>query len=112
MYGNLPVRFLKNSEIDWGTLCKKCKSSEKFHFCSNFFLHNSHTKVKLLFEHFFKTHFLNNFFSNFQVCCSVFAGVYNEYIIKNIAGQDVDIMLQNVYMYLVILRIFYSIRYF
>jgi len=35
-----------------------------------------------------------------QVCCSVFAGVYNEYIIKNIAGQDVDIMLQNVYMYL------------
>ena len=105
MYGNLPVRFLKNSEIDCGTLCKKCKSSEKFHFCS-------HTKVKLLFEHFFKTHFLKNFFSNFQVCCSVFAGVYNEYIIKNIAGQDVDIMLQNVYMYLVILRIFYSIRYF
>ena len=40
------------------------------------------------------------FLSNLQVCCSVFAGVYNEYIIKNIAGQDVDIMLQNVYMYL------------
>ena len=35
-----------------------------------------------------------------QVCCSVFAGVYNEYIIKNVAGQEVDIMVQNVYMYL------------
>lgn len=35
-----------------------------------------------------------------QVCCSVFAGVYNEYIIKNLAGQEVDIMLQNVFMYL------------
>jgi len=35
-----------------------------------------------------------------QVCCSVFAGVYNEYIIKNVAGEDVDIMLQNVFMYL------------
>lgn len=30
----------------------------------------------------------------------MFAGVYNEYIIKNVAGQEVDIMLQNVYMYL------------
>lgn len=35
-----------------------------------------------------------------QVCCSVFAGVYNEYLIKNIAGHDVDIMIQNVYMYI------------
>lgn len=35
-----------------------------------------------------------------QMTCSVFAGVYNEYIIKNVAGQEVDIMLQNVYMYL------------
>ncbi len=35
-----------------------------------------------------------------QVCCSVFAGVYNEYIIKNVAGDNVDIMLQNVYMYI------------
>merc|ERR1712223_525353 len=35
-----------------------------------------------------------------QVSCSVFAGVYNEYIIKNVAGEDVDIMLQNVFMYL------------
>ena len=34
------------------------------------------------------------------MCCSVFAGVYNEYIIKNIAGEEVDIMIQNVYMYL------------
>ena len=34
------------------------------------------------------------------MCCSVFAGVYNEYIIKNVAGEDVDIMLQNVFMYL------------
>ena len=36
----------------------------------------------------------------FQVCCSVLAGVYNEYIIKNVAGTNVDIMLQNAYMYL------------
>ena len=40
------------------------------------------------------------FFFFFQVCCSVFAGVYNEYIIKKIAGADVDIMIQNVFMYL------------
>ena len=39
-------------------------------------------------------------FAFFQVCCSVFAGVYNEYIIKKIAGADVDIMIQNVFMYL------------
>ncbi len=35
-----------------------------------------------------------------QVCCSVFAGVYNEYLIKNVAGSEVDIMIQNVFMYL------------
>lgn len=35
-----------------------------------------------------------------QVSCSVFAGVYNEYLIKNVAGSKVDIMVQNVYMYL------------
>ena len=34
-----------------------------------------------------------------QVLCSVFAGVYNEYIIKGDAS-DVDIMIQNVFMYL------------
>ena len=36
----------------------------------------------------------------FQICCSVFAGVYNEHIIKNVAGEKVDIMLQNAYMYI------------
>jgi UDP-sugar transporter A1/2/3 len=35
----------------------------------------------------------------FQICCSVFAGVYNEYLIKNIAGNEVHIMVQNVFMY-------------
>lgn len=35
-----------------------------------------------------------------QICCSVFAGVYNEYLIKHIAGNEVDIMIQNVFMYL------------
>lgn len=35
-----------------------------------------------------------------QVCCSVFAGVYNEYLIKHVAGSEVDIMIQNVFMYL------------
>jgi UDP-sugar transporter A1/2/3 len=29
----------------------------------------------------------------------VFAGVYNEYLIKNIAGNEVHIMVQNVFMY-------------
>ena len=29
----------------------------------------------------------------------MFAGVYNEYIIKKVAGSNVDIMLQNSYMY-------------
>eukprot|EP00095_Tigriopus_kingsejongensis_P007665 maker-scaffold156_size297567-snap-gene-0.21 protein:Tk07665 transcript:maker-scaffold156_size297567-snap-gene-0.21-mRNA-1 annotation:"hypothetical protein D910_11688" len=33
-----------------------------------------------------------------QVSCSVFAGVYNEYLIKSVAGQEVHIMVQNVYM--------------
>lgn len=35
-----------------------------------------------------------------QICCSVFAGVYNEYLIKRVAGGDVHIMVQNVFMYL------------
>ncbi len=30
----------------------------------------------------------------------MFAGVYNEYLIKHIAGDEVHIMVQNVYMYL------------
>ena len=29
-----------------------------------------------------------------QICCSVFAGVYNEHLIKNVAGNDVHIMVQ------------------
>ena len=36
----------------------------------------------------------------FQVSCSVFAGVYNEYIIKKVAGENVNIMLHNCYMYI------------
>ena len=39
----------------------------------------------------------NSFLS--QVSCSVFAGVYNEYIIKRVAGENVNIMLHNCYMY-------------
>ena len=34
-----------------------------------------------------------------QVFCSCFAGVYNEYLLKN-QGSDVHIMVQNVFMYL------------
>jgi len=34
-----------------------------------------------------------------QVLCSVFAGVYNEYLIKG-DGADIHIMIQNVFMYL------------
>eukprot|EP00092_Neocalanus_flemingeri_P062153 GFUD01074928.1.p1 GENE.GFUD01074928.1~~GFUD01074928.1.p1 ORF type:complete len:343 (+),score=63.91 GFUD01074928.1:266-1294(+) len=34
-----------------------------------------------------------------QVLCSVFAGVYNEYLIKG-EGADIHIMIQNVFMYL------------
>ena len=34
-----------------------------------------------------------------QVLCSVLAGVYNEYLIKS-EGADIDIMIQNVFMYL------------
>ena len=30
----------------------------------------------------------------------MFAGVYNEHLIKNVAGKDVHIMVQNVFMYL------------
>ena len=29
-----------------------------------------------------------------QISCSVFAGVYNEHLIKNVAGSDVHIMVQ------------------
>ena len=36
---------------------------------------------------------------SFQVSCSVFAGVYTEYLIKFVAGVEVDIMVQNCYMY-------------
>ena len=34
-----------------------------------------------------------------KVLCSVFAGVYNEFLIKG-KGADIDIMIQNVFMYL------------
>ncbi|XP_040575944.1 UDP-galactose transporter senju [Lepeophtheirus salmonis] len=34
----------------------------------------------------------------FQALCSVFAGVYNEYIIKS-KGKDTEISMQNIYMY-------------
>ena len=30
----------------------------------------------------------------------MFAGVYNEYLIKHVAGNEVHIMVQNIYMYL------------
>ena len=30
----------------------------------------------------------------------MFAGVYNEHLIKNVAGKEVHIMVQNVFMYL------------
>ena len=30
----------------------------------------------------------------------MFAGVYNEHLIKNVAGEEVHIMVQNVFMYL------------
>ncbi len=30
----------------------------------------------------------------------MFASVYNEYLIKRVAGAEVDIMVQNVFMYL------------
>ena len=33
-----------------------------------------------------------------QVCCSVFAGVYNEKLLKS--HEQMDIMLQNTFMYL------------
>ena len=42
---------------------------------------------------------LGLFFILIQVLCSVFAGVYNEFLIKG-KGADVDIMIQNVFMYL------------
>lgn len=34
-----------------------------------------------------------------QVFCSCFAGVYNEYLLKDV-GADVHLMLQNIFMYL------------
>lgn len=39
------------------------------------------------------------YFLLFQVFCSCFAGVYNEYLLKG-KGCDIHIMVQNVYMYL------------
>lgn len=35
---------------------------------------------------------------SFQVLCSCFAGVYNEFLLKK-SGADVDIYVQNVFMY-------------
>ena len=40
-----------------------------------------------------------SFIFKIQVLCSVFAGVYNEFLIKG-KGADIDIMIQNVFMYL------------
>lgn len=34
----------------------------------------------------------------FQIFCSCFAGVYNEYLLKG-TGKDVDIVIQNIFMY-------------
>lgn len=34
-----------------------------------------------------------------QLCCSCFAGVYNEYLLKDSHGPEVDILIQNIYMY-------------
>lgn len=35
----------------------------------------------------------------FQVFCSCFAGVYNEYLLKYV-GSEIDIVIQNIYMYI------------
>eukprot|EP00090_Calanus_glacialis_P025458 TRINITY_DN39781_c0_g1_i1.p1 TRINITY_DN39781_c0_g1~~TRINITY_DN39781_c0_g1_i1.p1 ORF type:complete len:344 (+),score=58.47 TRINITY_DN39781_c0_g1_i1:248-1279(+) len=43
--------------------------------------------------------FMGCMFVLIQVLCSVFAGVYNEYLIKG-EGADIHIMIQNVFMYL------------
>lgn len=42
---------------------------------------------------------INAFFILVQVVCSCLAGVYNEYLLKN-QGADVNIYIQNVFMYL------------
>lgn len=42
---------------------------------------------------------MGSLFVLIQVLCSVFAGVYNEYLIKG-EGADIHIMIQNVFMYL------------
>lgn len=42
---------------------------------------------------------LNTIFILVQVFCSCLAGVYNEYLLKNI-GANVNIFIQNIYMYL------------
>ena len=34
-----------------------------------------------------------------QLFCSCFAGVYNEYLLKDSRGQEVDILIQNIYLY-------------
>ncbi|CAF0962954.1 unnamed protein product [Didymodactylos carnosus] len=41
---------------------------------------------------------INLLFILIQVFCSCFAGVYNEYLLKD-RGVNIDIMLQNIYMY-------------
>lgn len=42
---------------------------------------------------------INTIFIFVQIFCSCFAGVYNEYLLKN-QGSDVNIFVQNVFMYL------------
>ncbi|XP_075974272.1 UDP-galactose transporter senju isoform X2 [Anticarsia gemmatalis] len=49
-----------------------------------------------LWSQLFNIYFLS---INFQNFCSCLAGTYNEYLLKN-QGSDVDIFLQNVFMYL------------
>ena len=45
-------------------------------------------------------HFIiGSLFIIIQIVCSVFAGVYTEFIIKG-KGADIPIMMQNVFMYL------------
>lgn len=42
---------------------------------------------------------INGVFILVQIFCSCFAGVYNEYLLKN-QGSDVNIFIQNIFMYL------------
>ncbi|KAF7279388.1 hypothetical protein GWI33_007330 [Rhynchophorus ferrugineus] len=42
---------------------------------------------------------INTIFIFVQIFCSCFAGVYNEYLLKN-QGNDVNVFIQNVFMYL------------